>query len=128
MNKRTQSIVDGIKKLGYEPSVGDDGDVGFVRDGSEYFVCFDADDADAIRLMTFSQNFPAERRGEILTKSAELMDAYELAKVYLADDEESGGFFCACAVETLSDAGSFVKFLPRYLEVLENVRSEADAF
>ncbi len=128
MNKRTQAIVDGIKKLGYEPSVGEDGDVGFVRGEAEYFVCFDEDDADAIRLMTFSQNYPAERREEILVKSAGVMDAWELAKIYLADDEETGGFFCACAVETLSDAGSFVKFLPRYLEVLESVRGEADAF
>ena len=28
MNKKTQAIIDGIKKLGFEPSVGDDGDVG----------------------------------------------------------------------------------------------------
>jgi len=77
-----------LKKEGYSPEVDDDGDVVFKYEGGNYFVQFDEDDPEFIRVL-YPSFWPLENDEERAKARQIAHDATtqtKVAKVYAIDD------------------------------------------
>ena len=118
--KIRDEIYNFLKSEGYQPSIDNDGDIKFKRQGDVYFVCVSDKDSSPyyVRLSKYYSY------GERLTRSkigayAEEVNKYKMCKLIVEDDS-----FIIDSQMFLYNSSAFTSIFDRILEVIDGAEDE----
>lgn len=126
MSLKTKSFQTKVKNFltteGYKPTIDDDGDIKFKKEGEEFWVILEDDD-DGYYMIFMTSSLDCESANKQATRKAinRVTHEYKVGKCYLDENRSS----VEIHVETfLTSLDAFSKYFERYCDILTGMKDD----